>query len=1119
MNIRTSRSRERSPKSRERFARSHLAIAAAMLLGPPPLMAAPFGGVVTSGAASISQAARVTRIDQSTQKAAINWKGFSISPSETVNFNQPNASAVTLNRVIGNERSVIEGALNANGQVFLVNSNGVLFTRGSRVNAAGLVASTLDIGDADFQAGNYVFAKGAGAGGSVVNMGTVNASEGGYVALLGQQVANEGVIVATKGNVALASGDKVALNFNGDSLLNVSIEQGALDALVENKGAIYADGGRVVLTARAADELLGAQVNSSGIVQARTIDDLKGSIEVYAHGGTAAIAGTLDASAPGGGDGGFIETSGDTVKIADGASITTASAGGKTGTWLVDPDGFTIANSGGDISATLLSNLLASNNIALESTQGSGTGGDIDVNDAVGWAADTALTLTATHDVNLNAAVTASGDAAGLTLNAGNDINVNANVTLSGQNAALAMNYGGDYHILTPATYSGAVLDAEGKPVANQAPEGTQYASITLSGANASLDINGNAYTLVHSMEQLAALDDATGTATGYFALGEDLDAAAWSDANTGQPSVIRRLSGTLAGLGHDISNLSLNANSTSYMALIGEARASSIWDIGLPNVSVTTTSTSTRNYTAALLGYGELTDVHQAYAIGEVKGRLAGGLIGYFIGDGRNASNPIMASVTDSFADVDVSSVSYAGGLIGRTSYVSIANSHASGDVGTSGAVGGLVGYAVQTNIADSYATGNVTGANLSSPGVDSGAGGLVGAYQTGTQSGTARENTYSVINSFATGKASGGTEHVGGLIGLATGGGNLTVENAYATGDVEGVTRVGGLVGSVDITNQNNIIFDRTFATGNVVATGDDVGGLIGRFNSLSVGGDNQNIIQITNSFATGDVTSGGNGVGGFIGSIFGSTQSGGHGMTISDSYYGNGTVSGAGMSVGGFVGRAQLVVISDSYTQATVVEADSRGGGFAGYLGPNATLENVYFNSTEGAVGIVDSAPDRGDSTEPVGLTSAEFSDIQHYLNGTIDQVIADRAAQAEAAAAQAAAEAAAQAAAEAAAQAAAEAVAQQAIAQAAVETAAQRSAAQSAVAQGAAQVATLQQSGSTRAPSNAVFSQIPPRAPVDSHIVLADDTGRYSLGVQRIEIDGEIFELNEKDKQEK
>ncbi|MDY0310453.1 MAG: filamentous hemagglutinin N-terminal domain-containing protein, partial [Castellaniella sp.] len=361
------------------FKRTELGLIISLLFSPLAAWAAPHGGVVTSGSAIIEQAGSVTNINQSTQKAAINWQGFGIQAGETVNFNQPNASAITLNRVIGNERSVINGALNANGQVFLINSAGVLFGKGSSVNVGGLVASTRDISDADFNAGHFVF-KGDGNG-SVINMGTITAKDGGYVALLGNSVSNQGVIAATKGTVAMSAGNRITLNFNGDSLLNVTLDEGTLAALVENKQAIHADGGTVLLTAKAADELLGAQVNNSGIVRARTLDDLTGKIELYAHGGTARVDGTLDASAPAAGDGGFIETSGDRVKIADSAQILTKSASGKNGKWLVDPTDFTIAASGGDTSGAFLSNYLnTQGDYEVQSSAGSKSGsGDIHV--------------------------------------------------------------------------------------------------------------------------------------------------------------------------------------------------------------------------------------------------------------------------------------------------------------------------------------------------------------------------------------------------------------------------------------------------------------------------------------------------------------------------------------------------------------------------------------------------------------------------------------------------------------------------------------------------------------------------------------------------------------------
>src|SRR5262249_39382135 len=153
-------------------------------------------------------------------------------------------------------------------------------------------------------------------------------------------------ISARLGTVAMSSGSKITLNFEGDSLVDVTIDQGTLNALVENKRAIRADGGRVIMTARAADAVLSAQVNNTGVVQARTISALKGgapksgSINIHAYGGTAKVAGKLDASARKGGNGGFIETSGDQVQIADTAVVTTSASYGKAGTWLIDPTDF-----------------------------------------------------------------------------------------------------------------------------------------------------------------------------------------------------------------------------------------------------------------------------------------------------------------------------------------------------------------------------------------------------------------------------------------------------------------------------------------------------------------------------------------------------------------------------------------------------------------------------------------------------------------------------------------------------------------------------------------------------------------------------------------------------------
>jgi filamentous hemagglutinin family protein len=406
------------------FALQALAVSVMFTFGANAL-AQPTGGVVAAGAASISSAAGNTTINQSTQNAVINWQSFNIAAGQSVQFVQPGKSSVALNRVLGADPSNILGSLSANGQVFLVNPNGVLFGKGAQVNVGGLVASSLNIADGDFMAGNYKFG-GAGSG-AVRNDGTINA-DGGYVALLGAKVGNDGVIAAQLGTVALAAGNAITLDVAGDGLLNVSVSQGAVNALVQNGGLIQADGGRVLLTAQSASSLLQSAVNNSGVVRAQTlVTGENGSIMLMGdmESGTVNVGGTLDASAPNSGNGGFIETSAAHVKVADNAKITTLASTGKTGTWLIDPMDYTVAVGGGDITGTQLGTNLDATSIIIKSVEGTaGTLGNVNVNDAVSWTAPTTLTLQAVNDVNINAAI--SGINGSLDARAGNNVNVAA---------------------------------------------------------------------------------------------------------------------------------------------------------------------------------------------------------------------------------------------------------------------------------------------------------------------------------------------------------------------------------------------------------------------------------------------------------------------------------------------------------------------------------------------------------------------------------------------------------------------------------------------------------------------------------------------------------------------
>ena len=98
----------------------------------PAANALPAGGQVVQGAASLAQSGSQLSIQQSSQRAAINWQSFDIGNAAKVNVVQPNAQAVLLNRVVGQSPSQIFGKLQANGHVILVNPNGVLFGAGAR---------------------------------------------------------------------------------------------------------------------------------------------------------------------------------------------------------------------------------------------------------------------------------------------------------------------------------------------------------------------------------------------------------------------------------------------------------------------------------------------------------------------------------------------------------------------------------------------------------------------------------------------------------------------------------------------------------------------------------------------------------------------------------------------------------------------------------------------------------------------------------------------------------------------------------------------------------------------------------------------------------------------------
>ncbi|OZB53291.1 MAG: hypothetical protein B7X38_05445, partial [Stenotrophomonas sp. 14-69-23] len=567
---------------------------------------------------------------------------------------------------------------------------------------------------------------------------------GGYVALLGESVRNEGVIAARLGTAALAAGNATTLDFNGDQLLNVQVDEGALLALADNRGLIQADGGSVLMTARAKDALLDTAVNNSGVIRARTVENRNGRILLIGDmdSGTANIAGTLDASAPDGGNGGFIETSAAHVKVADNAVITTKAAIGQSGTWLIDPNDFTIAASGGNMTGAAVGNALDNNGNFIIQTATMGTAGghgDIHVNDVVNWSSNSTLTLQAERSVNVNAAITATGSGAGLVV----DYNQGSGVT-------------------------------DGNFYANA------RVNLPLTG---SLAINGQGYTLIDS---LAGLNDPNG----HYALVQD--------SSTAITATLGNLTGTLEGLGHRVSDININDASGTNIGLFNTLNNGSL----VRNLGIDGNVTGKSNVgLLASLNAGSIVNVRTKGSVQSIAGffgTAAGGLVGTNTGSITHAAADVtitgVAGATGGLVGNNTGNISnshatgavtndrdsgFAGGLVGDNDG-SITRSYATGATTAligSASVGGLVGIN-NGSISYAYATGAVT-ANKFLP-WQGNAGGLVGVLANGSN----------INNVWASGAVTG--LYAGGLVGWRTGG--ITVNAAYWDTDTTGQLSASG-------------------------------------------------------------------------------------------------------------------------------------------------------------------------------------------------------------------------------------------------------------------------------------------------------------------------------------
>ena len=270
------------------------------------VQANPTGAQVVGGSVTIIEKDKRLDIKQRSQRAVIDWRSFDIALDEHTQFHQPSAAAITLNRVNSADPSRIAGQLSANGNIVLVNPNGVFFSGTARVDVNGIVATTANINNLDFMAGSNRFDLSGNPSAEIVNEGLITAKEAGLVALVAPNVINNGIIMAKLGRVQLSSADTLAIDFYGDGLLQIQVKDEALTSqLVVNNGLLSADGGKVAMTAAAARDTINSLIVADGVIGAQTIAQQAGSIIIGAAGANQAnksgdsyvvISGLLDAS-------------------------------------------------------------------------------------------------------------------------------------------------------------------------------------------------------------------------------------------------------------------------------------------------------------------------------------------------------------------------------------------------------------------------------------------------------------------------------------------------------------------------------------------------------------------------------------------------------------------------------------------------------------------------------------------------------------------------------------------------------------------------------------------------------------------------------------------------------
>jgi filamentous hemagglutinin family protein len=893
----------------------HRLIMGVVFLSGLAARANPTGGAVAEGSAGIAgQGTSTVTINQASNTAIINWQTFSIGAGELTKFVQPSSSSAALNRVLGGQTSIIDGTLSANGQIYLLNGNGIVVGPGGVINTAGFTGSTRDISDADFLSGNLHFVGGGQAG--IKNFGTINAL-GGDVVLIGKTVDNAGTISAT-GTAGLVAGDDVLLAQNNADGSTITVNPVSAPTAapaqvgVRNTGTVTAS--RAELKA-ANGNIYALAIQNEGVVRATTLTRQGGHIYLTSDGGTIINSGTLDASATtAGGQGGTVlmkSTGGQVVhsgailarggqggaggnaeisgaQVGFTGTIDLTAPGGTTGSLLLDPATLTVvAGTGGNVTvitpgndqngptsttigATTVDNILTNANLTLNADN------SVTVASDISWNAATTLTLSTNNtggsSIAINAAITDSNASGGLTL-------ATANVAdpISATGAISVANF-----ILQSGAWVQNVDPVPAAPAGQPANPSTGYSQLQGFTVTNDFEIQGGTFLRTSG-----------------------------GDGSAAHPYELVDIYGVQGMTGFLNSNANIGLNSTGSTTI--DASGTSTWNGGLGFIPIGFTTPNGSSFNSYTGTFG-----------------LSGGEIDNLTINQPNANNVGL------FAD-----------MAGSFYYISFSNANITGNTN----VGVMAGVNDGTIFNASINGGSVTGQDNVGfiAGDNEGDGGAAIQYcyvNSGTVTGTGLVGGLAGLNNGQIeGGSSGGTvngvNEVGGIAGENDG----TIDSTAGYASVNGTTMVGGVAGlnttsgtvSADTSNATVTGSDSAAQGNNPAVQSFAVGGLVGE-NDGSLVASNTSIYSVV----TGDTE-----VGGMVGLNTGTISN-----TSTAGSFNSGSVTGQDTTISGDFGNSDIggVVglntgtVMDSYNIGTVTGGTNVGG----VAGENEQTQTGGFNS---------------------------------------------------------------------------------------------------------------------------------------------------------------------------